>query len=75
MLDVLELHSVKHRVNFETLILVSKIKNKMVPEYMNDKITYNRDTTIRIFRNAVDFRLPIYKKTYTQKSMWYSPKK
>jgi hypothetical protein len=58
MLDVLEFHSVKQRVNFNTLILVFKIKNNMVPEYMYDELTYNRD--------ADDFRLPAYKKTYTQ---------
>jgi exonuclease III len=71
MLDVLEFHSVKQRVNFNTLILVFKIKNNMVPEYMNDELTYNRDATTRNLRNADDFRLPAYKKTYTQNSMWY----
>jgi hypothetical protein len=37
----------------------------------NDEITYNRDATTRILRNNDDFRLPTYKKTYTQNSMWY----
>jgi hypothetical protein len=45
MIDVLEFHSVKRRVNFNTLILVFKFKNNMVPEYMNDELTYNRDAT------------------------------
>jgi hypothetical protein len=62
---MLEFHSVKQRVNFNTLILVFRIKNNMVPEYMNDEITYNQDATTRTPRNANDFRLPIYKKTYT----------
>jgi hypothetical protein len=43
---------VKQRVNFDTLILVFKIKNNMVPEYMNDEITYNRDAATRIPMNA-----------------------
>jgi hypothetical protein len=34
-------------------------------------ITYNIDATTRILRNKDDFRLPTYKKTYTQNSMWY----
>jgi hypothetical protein len=38
---------------------------------MNDEITYNRDATTRILRNKDDFRLPTYKKRYTQNSMWY----
>jgi hypothetical protein len=46
------------------------IKNNLVPEYVNDEITYNRDETIRILRYKDDFSLPTYKKTYTQNSMW-----
>jgi hypothetical protein len=38
---------------------------------MNDEITYNRVATTRILRNKDDFRLPTYKKRYTQNSMWY----
>jgi hypothetical protein len=38
---------------------------------MNDELTYNRDATTRNLRNADDFRLPAYQKTYTQNSMWY----
>jgi hypothetical protein len=51
--------------------LIFKIKNNLVPEYMNDEITYNRDATTRILRNRDVIRLPIYKKTYTQNSMGY----
>jgi hypothetical protein len=43
----------------------------MLLEYMNDEMTYNRDATTQILRIADAFRLPIYKKTYTQNSMWY----
>jgi hypothetical protein len=71
MLEVLDLHTIKQRVNFNTLILIFKIKNNMVPHYMNDEITYNRDATTRTLRNTDDFRLPTYTKTYTQNSMWY----
>jgi hypothetical protein len=38
---------------------------------MNDEITYNRDAITRILRNKDDYRLPTYKKTYKQNSMWY----
>jgi hypothetical protein len=74
MLDVLEFHSVKQRVNFNTLILVFKIKNNKVPEYMNDELTYNRDATTRNLIGMLMIsgcRMPAYKKTYTQNSMWY----
>jgi hypothetical protein len=39
---------------------------------MNEEISYNRDATIRTLRNKDDFRLPTYKKKYTQNSMWYN---
>jgi hypothetical protein len=71
MLDVLDFHSIKQQVNFNTFILIFKIKNILIPEYMNDEITYNRDAPTRILWNKDDFRLPTYKKTYTHNSMWY----
>jgi hypothetical protein len=64
MLDMLDFHSTKQLVNFKTLIMIFKIKNNLVPEYMNDEITYNREATTRILRNRDDFRLPTYKNTY-----------
>jgi hypothetical protein len=56
-----------------TYLFIFKIKNNLVPEYMNEEISYNRDATITTLRNKDDFRLPTYKKTYTdtQNSMWY----
>jgi hypothetical protein len=43
----------------------------MVPAYMNEETQYNRHVTARTLRNADDFRLPRYNKSYTQNSMWY----
>jgi hypothetical protein len=57
MLDVLDFHAIKQRVNFNALILIFKIKNNLIPEYMNDEITYNRNATTRILRNKHDFRI------------------
>jgi hypothetical protein len=67
MLDVLDFHSIKQRVNFNKLIL--KINNNLVSEFMNDEITYNRDARTRILKIIDDFRLSTYKKTYTQNLM------
>jgi hypothetical protein len=47
-------------------MLVFKMKNNIVPKYMNDKITYTRDATTWILRIAADVRLATYKKKYTQ---------
>jgi hypothetical protein len=58
MLDVLDFLPIKQRVNFNTLILIFKIKNTLVPEYMIDEITYNRGASTRFLRNKDDYRLP-----------------
>jgi hypothetical protein len=71
LLDMLDFHSIIQLVNFNTLILIFKIKNNLLPEYMNNEITYNRDATTRSLRNKDDIKLPTFKKTYTQNSMWY----
>jgi hypothetical protein len=39
---------------------------------MNDEVTCNRDATTWVVRNKDDFRIPIYKRTYKQISMWYN---
>jgi hypothetical protein len=43
----------------------------MVGTRIFDEIIYNRDATTSILRNKDDFRLPTYKKKYTQNSIWY----
>jgi hypothetical protein len=37
----LSLHSVKQRVDFNTLVLVFKMKNRMVPNDMQDEMLLN----------------------------------
>jgi Reverse transcriptase (RNA-dependent DNA polymerase) len=71
MLDTLKLHSIKQRVNFNTLVLVFKMKNGMVPSYMQDEVLFTRNATTRTLRNAEDFRLPRYLKTTTQNMIWH----
>jgi hypothetical protein len=72
MLDTLRLHLVKQRVNFNTLVLVFKMKNGMVPNYMQDEMLFTRAATARTQRNAVYFRLPRYQKTSTQNMIWHN---
>jgi hypothetical protein len=60
MLDALKMLLVPQRVNYKTIILILKIRNKMVPTYMQDEILYTREATTRTLRNADDFRLPRY---------------
>jgi hypothetical protein len=44
MLNVLDFLSSKQRVNFNTLILTLKIKNNLVPEYINNEITLQQES-------------------------------
>jgi hypothetical protein len=70
MVDALKMLSVQQRVNYNTLILIFKIHNKMVPTYLQDEILYTREATTRTLRNADDFRLPRYQRSYTQNMIW-----
>jgi hypothetical protein len=71
MLDALKMLSVQQRVNYNTLILIFKIRNKMVPTYLQGEILYTREATTRTLRNADNFRLPRYQRSYTQNMMWH----
>jgi hypothetical protein len=71
MLDALKMLSVQQRVNYNTLTLIFKIRNKMVSNYLQEKILYTREGTTRTLRNADDFRLPRYKRSYTQNMIWH----
>jgi hypothetical protein len=71
MLNAPKIMSVKQRVCFNTLVLIFKIKNNMLLEYMSEEVQYNRDATERVLRNTNDFRLPKYNKRCTHNSMWH----
>jgi hypothetical protein len=67
MLDNLEWQSTKQRIYMNTLVFIFKIKNNMAPDYLTSKLIYTREATTRVLRNADDFRLPRYNRTFTQK--------
>jgi hypothetical protein len=66
MLDNLEWQ----RIYMNTLVFIFKIKINMAPDYLASKLLYTIEATTRVLRNAVDFRLPRYNRTYTQNSLW-----
>jgi hypothetical protein len=71
-LQLLQNQEERRLVNFNTLVLVFKMKNGMVPNYMQDEMLFTRDATARTLRNADDFRLPRYQKTSTQNMIWHN---
>jgi hypothetical protein len=72
MLDNLEWQSTKQRIYMNTLVFIFKIKHNMAPDYLASKLLYTREATTHVLRNADDFRLPRYNRTYTQNSLWYA---
>jgi hypothetical protein len=66
MLSTLQMMSVKQRVN--TLVLIYKMKNSMLPKYMSDEVQLNRKVAEKVLRN----RLPKYNKSCTQNTMWHN---
>jgi hypothetical protein len=64
MLNNLEWQSKKQRIYMNTLVFIFKIKNNMAPDYLTSKLIYTREATTRVLRNADDYRLPRYNRTY-----------
>jgi hypothetical protein len=55
-----------------TLVFIFKIKNNMAPDYLTPKLIYTREATTRVLRNADDFRLPRYNRTYKHNPLWHA---
>jgi hypothetical protein len=72
MLDNLEWQSTKQRIYMNTLVFIFKIKHNLAPNYLASKLLYTREATTHVLRNADDFRLPRYNRTYTQNSLWHA---
>jgi hypothetical protein len=65
-------HSVQQRVNFNTLVLVFKMKIGMVPNFMQDELLFTRDATAKTRRKSNDLRLLRYQKTNMQRMIWHN---
>jgi hypothetical protein len=72
MLGNLEWQSRKQRIYMNTLVLIFKIKHNMAPDYLASILMYTREATTHVLRNADDFRLQRYNRTYTQNSLWHA---
>lgn len=71
MLKTLNFQSVKQRVYFNTLLMIYKIKNKLLPEYLTTLVTYNSQVHDRCLRRRSHFRLPAFKKSGNQQSVFF----
>jgi hypothetical protein len=51
MLNILQLMDVKTRIIYNTLVTIYKIKNKLMPNYLLSKVTYNSNLHRYSLRN------------------------
>jgi hypothetical protein len=71
MLRTMKFMSIKQRVVLNTLLLIHKMKMKMLPKYLCDRIQYVRDIHDRQLRNSNDLRPINVRMTSTRKMMMY----
>lgn len=72
MLEATSALSVKQEILFGTLKLAYKIKNGMVPKYLSGTCRRNNENHGYNLRNNDDFRLPLYRKSNTQRMLMYN---
>ncbi len=71
MLDKLNLLSVKQRTVMLTMTFIFKIKNKLLPNYLQHFISYVGHHHQHQLRNINNFRLPFVSRSSTQNSLFY----
>lgn len=71
MLSALNFQSVKQRIIFNTLVLIFKIKNQLLPNYLNSILKLNSDVHERSMRRRSQFRLPLFLRSRSQNSVFY----
>lgn len=72
MLNTLCLLSIKQRIYYNTLVLIFKITNNILPEYLKQKIKYNYEVATRSLRRQSLLNLPNLRKEKTRRSIFYN---
>lgn len=70
MLNNLKWLSVYQKLKLYVLIFIYKVKNKLLPEYLNSCIQLRE--AVYVTRNVDTLRLPLYRKSATQNSLMYN---
>lgn len=71
MLNTLEWMNVKQRVIYGVLVFIFKIKNNILPKYLQDSLNYVSDVQPYNLRNRNDFRIQYASSTNAQNSLLY----
>lgn len=71
MLDTLQWLSIKQRIYFNSLVLIYKAINNLLPDYMLQQLKTNDDVHNYNTRSHHEFRLPKLNKSCSQNSLFY----
>lgn len=72
MLDALQWQSVKQRIIFNVLLLIYKLTNNLLPEYLTNIIVRGRNVHQHRTRQINDLRVVPFTMTTNQKSIYYN---
>lgn len=75
MLQNLNMMTTKQHIIYNTLTMIYKLKNNMLPKYLQTNIMYHENVHNYPTRSCRDFRLPKTKLTCTQNSVFYKGQK
>lgn len=68
---MLETMPIEQRIISRTINFIFKIKNNMIPAYLSNTITLNRDINPYIYRKDNEFRLPNFERSAFQNSIFH----
>jgi hypothetical protein len=71
MLNILQLMDVKTRIIYNTLVTIYKIKNKLMPNYLLNKVTYNSNLQRYSLRNNNMFKIDICRTNRKFNTLFY----
>lgn len=71
MLNKLNWLSIHQSIAYDAILMIYMMKNKLVPKYLTNKITYANEIHNRNTRNNGEIRLPKYNKEITRKSLLF----
>lgn len=72
MLESLNWLNIYQRINYNIILYVFKMKNKLTPQYLTNKLQYASDTHNRNTRSRNEIRLPNFKSDFARRNLFYN---
>lgn len=71
MLNSLKWLNINQRLNYNVLIFVLNMRNKMLPAYLCNRLVYGEDVHHHFLRNIFNFRLNFFRNEAAKKTVMY----